>query len=121
MPEVNQVTAVHDGPARAARWRTIPGWAAMGLGALLYAEVIAASVQAAHNVLDQDHPAWIMAAILVGWPLLVLVGWARMWRRSSRRHQVSPRSPGQVGRYGFRLLLLALFVLLLFVVTTTTL
>jgi len=38
VPEVNQVTAVHDGPARAARWRTIPGWAVVGLGALLYAD-----------------------------------------------------------------------------------
>jgi len=121
VPEANQVTAAHDGPFRAARWRTIPGWVAMGVGALLYAEVFAASVQAARNVLDQDHPVWIMAVILVGWPLLVLVGWARMWRRSSRRHQVSPRSPGQVGRYGFGLLLLAPFVLLVFVVTTSTL
>jgi hypothetical protein len=62
VPEVNQVTAVNDGPARATWWRTIPGWVALSLGALLYAEVVAASVEAAHNVLEKEHPAWIMGS-----------------------------------------------------------
>jgi H+/Cl- antiporter ClcA len=118
--EANQVQAKNDAGARTKWWLTIPGWLAMGLGALLYAEVVVASVEAAHNVLDQQHPAWVFAAILVGWPLLVLGGWARMWRRSSQRRQVSARSPGQITRYGFGVLLLALLVMVLFVVSTST-